>query len=427
MHYKKTILKNGLRVLLAPMKDTQTVTVIVSAGVGSKYETREMNGISHFLEHMVFKGTKKRPRAKDISIALDSVGGEYNAFTGKEQTAYFAKVDVKHIDLALDVVSDIYLNSKIEEKEIDKERGVIIQEIKMYEDTPMMNVGDVFETLVYGDQPAGWEIIGTEDNIKKIRRQDFLSHLKKFYTAENTVAAVAGNFGKIGEAGILKKIEKIFADMPATGDAGKKKVLEKQSNPQIKIKHKKTDQAHLVLGFRARDMFHPDRYALTLLANILGGGMSSRLFLSVREKLGLAYYIRASFESYTDSGYLAVGAGVDTDQRKIEKTVKTILKEIKRIKEIKIGEKELRKAKENIRGRMVLSLESSDEIAGFLVGQELMKGKIESPEKLLAEVDKVSAQDIQRVAREIFVDEKLNLAMIGPMEDSKKLESILHL
>src|SRR3989339_1063426 len=193
MHFKKTILKNGLRVVTAPMKDTQTVTVIVSAGVGSKYETKNINGISHFLEHLFFKGTKKRPKTKDISSALDAVGGEYNAFTGKEQTAYFAKVDARHFDLALDVISDIYLNSKIEEKEIEKERGVILQEINMYEDTPMIQAGDIFEELLYGDQPAGWEIIGTKENIKNLKRPDFLKYLRENYTAPNTVVCVAGN------------------------------------------------------------------------------------------------------------------------------------------------------------------------------------------------------------------------------------------
>ena len=192
MHFKKTILKNGLRLITAPMKDTQTVTVIVTVGAGSKYEDKQNNGISHFLEHMFFKGTKKRPKTKDISEVLDGVGGEYNAFTGKEQTAYFAKVDSKHFDLALDVVSDIYLNSKIDPKEIEKEKGVIIQEINMYEDTPIMQIGDIFEELLYGDQPAGWEITGPKENIRKMKRSDFSEYLAKNYTAPNTVICVSG-------------------------------------------------------------------------------------------------------------------------------------------------------------------------------------------------------------------------------------------
>ncbi|MDI6778461.1 MAG: pitrilysin family protein [Patescibacteria group bacterium] len=427
MHFKKTILKNGLRVVMAPMKDTNTVTVIVSASVGSKYETKKTNGISHFLEHMFFKGTKKRPRTEDISGALDSVGGEYNAFTGKEQTAYFAKVDVRHFDLALDVVSDIYLNSKLEEKEIEKERGVILQELNMYEDTPVVQIGDVFEEILYGDQPAGWEIIGTKENIRNLGRRDFVEYLRKNYTAPNTVVAVTGNFGGIGERGVIGKIRDIFLKMSKKANGKKSRVIESQSAPRIKIKHKKTDQAHLILGFRAYDMFHPDRFALSILANILGGTMSSRLFLSVRERLGLAYYISASYESYTDSGYLAVKAGVGTEREKIEKAVKTIIGEIRKIRDKKVSWRELQKAKDNLRGKMALSLESSDEVAAFLAGQELMKRKIETPDQILARVDKVSADDIMRVARKIFANEKLNLALIGPVENSKYLERILNL
>jgi len=427
MQFKKTIFKNGLRLITAPMKDTSTVTVIVTAGVGSKYEAKPVNGISHFLEHMFFKGTKKRPRTKDISEALDSVGGEFNAFTGKEQTAYYAKVDAKHFDLALDVVSDIYLNSKIEEKEIERERGVIVQEIKMYEDTPIAIIGEVFENLLYGDQPAGWEIIGAEKNIHQIKRRDFVNHLKNFYTAKNTVVCVAGNITEIGKTGAIRKIEKIFSKMSKEKSKAMVKTVERQSAPQIKIKKKKTDQAHLILGFRAYDMFHPDRYALTLLANILGGSMSSRLFLSVRERLGLAYYISASYENYSDSGYLGVKMGVDIDPIKIEKAVKTVLKEIRKIRDKKVSDKELKKAKDNLKGRMALSLESSDEIASFLVSQELARKKIMRPKEIIDQINKVTAADIARVAKDIFKEEKMNLAMIGPMEDRKFLEKILGL
>jgi predicted Zn-dependent peptidase len=424
MHFKKTILKNGLRLITAPMKDTNTVTVIVTAAVGSKYETRENNGISHFLEHLFFKGTRRRPTAKDITESLDAVGGEYNAFTGKEQTAYFAKVDTRHLDLALDVVSDIYLNSKLDAREIEKERGVILQEINMYEDTPIIQVGEEFEKLLYGGQPAGWETIGTKENILKIRREDFLKHWREHYTAPNTVVCVAGN---MKEKKVIGEIGKIFSKMPKKKSREKPKVFEKQVEPRIRIKKKKTDQCHLVLGARSRDMFHPDRFALSVLANILGGTMSSRLFLSVRERLGLAYYISASYESYTDSGYLAVKAGVDIRKEKIEKAARVIVGEIRGIKGRRVSERELKKAKDNLRGKMALSLESSDEVAGFLAGQELMRRKIETPGQILAHVDKVSSSDIMRVAGEIFVNEKLNLAMIGPIGDKKYLEKILRL
>jgi predicted Zn-dependent peptidase len=425
MHFKKTTFKNGLRLITAPMKDTNTVTVIVAVAAGSKYETKNVNGLSHFLEHMFFKGTEKRPRTKDIAESLDAVGGEFNAYTSQESTAYFAKVDKEHIHLAIDVVSDIYLNSKIEEKEIEKERGVILQEINMYEDNPMMTVQEEFENLLYGDQPAGWKVIGTKENIARVSRKDFVDYMKKFYNASNTVVCAVGNFGEIGESGVIGEIGKIFSRMKKGAVNGKAKTLEKQAKPELKIKHKKTDQTHLVLGFRSYNMFHKDRFALALLANILGGTMSSRLFLSVREKLGLAYYVSASDDESSDCGYFSIRAGVDTDKAKIEKTVKTIISEIKKMRAKGVSEKELQKAKDNLRGKMALSLESSDEVAAFLAGQELSRREIKKPDEIISQIDKVKKNDILRVVKDIFVDRKLNLAMIGPIEDGKFLERIL--
>lgn len=427
MHFKKTILKNGLRVITVPMKDTNTVTVIVAVAAGSKYETKDSNGLSHFLEHMMFKGTKKRPKTKDIAGALDAVGGEFNAFTSEEITAYYAKVDKEHIGLAVDVVSDIYLNSKIEAREIERERGVILQEINMREDTPMVDVQEEFEHLLYGDQPAGWKVIGTKENIIRVQQKDFLDYRKKFYNAGNTIVCVCGNFDSKGEKEVIRELGKVFAKMRKNGANKKQKTVERQSKPALKIKHKKTDQVHLILGFRGYDMFHSDRYILALLANILGGGMSSRLFLAVRERLGLAYYVKASSEEYSDCGYFAVAAGVDTSRAKIEKTVKTILKQIKTVRDKGVSESELRKAKDNVRGKMALSLESSDEVASFLAGQELSRREIKKPDEIMAEIEKVKKSDILRVAREVFVNEKLNLALIGPAEDGGFLKKILKL
>jgi len=424
MHFKKTTFKNGLRLITAPMKDTNTVTVIVAVAAGSKYETKKINGLSHFLEHMFFKGTKKRPKTKDIAETLDAVGGEFNAYTSTESTAYYAKVDKEHLSLAVDVVSDIFLNSKIEAKEIEKERGVILQEINMYEDNPMMSVQEEFENLLYGDQPAGWKVIGTKENIAKVGRKDFVDYMKKFYNASNTVVCVVGNFR---EAGVIKEVGKIFSRMRKGYVNKKQRTTEKQAKPELKIKHKKTDQAHLVLGFRGYNMFHKDRFALALLANILGGTMSSRLFLSVRERLGLAYYVSASDDESSDCGYFSVRAGVDTDKAKIEKTVRVILGEIGKVRARGVSEKELKKAKDNLRGKMALSLESSDDVAAFLAGQEIGRREIKKPEEIMRQIDKVKRNDILRVARDIFVNEKLNLAMIGPMEDGKFLEKILKL
>jgi len=427
MHFKKTTFKNGLRIITAPMKDTNTVTVIVAVAAGSKYETRNINGLSHFIEHMFFKGTEKRPKTKDIAEALDAVGGEYNAYTSQESTAYFAKVDKEHIDLAIDVVSDIYLHSKIDAKEIEKERGVILQEINMYEDTPMLAVQEEFEHLLYGDQPAGWKVIGTKENIARVGRKDFVDYMKEFYNAKNTVVCVAGNFGEKGEGGTIREIGKVFSKMQKGRENTKQKTAESQSKPELKIKRKKTDQAHLVLGFRGYNMFHPDRYALALLANILGGTMSSRLFLSVRERLGLAYYISASSDEYSDCGYFSIRAGVDTDKAKIEKTVRTIVRELRKIRDRGASEKELQKAKDNIRGKMAISLESSDDVASFLAGQELARREIKKPGEIMRKIDAVKKSDVSKVAKDVFQDDKLNLAVIGPIEDKRFLERILKL
>jgi predicted Zn-dependent peptidase len=291
----------------------------------------------------------------------------------------------------------------------------------------MMSVGEEFENLLYGDQPAGWKVIGTKENIAAVGRKDFVDYIQKFYNASNTVVCAVGNFGEIGESGLIREIGKIFSKM-RKGDVNKKqKTTENQTKPELKIKHKKTDQAHLVLGFRGYNMFHKDRFALALLANILGGTMSSRLFLSVRERLGLAYYVSASDDKSSDCGYFSVRAGVDTDKKKIEKTVKVILGEIRGIRERGVRDRELQKAKDNLRGKMALSLESSDEVAAFLAGQELSRREIKKPDEIIRQIDKVKKADILRVARDIFVNNGLNLALIGPIEDKEFLKRILML
>ncbi len=423
MHYKKTILKNGLRIITAPMEGTETATVLVMVGVGSRYETEEQAGISHFIEHMFFKGTKKRPDALSISEELDSVGGEFNAFTGKDKTAYYAKMDAAHLDTALDVIADIYLNSKLEVKEIEKEKGTIIQEINMYEDMPMKNVEDVFENLLYEKQNLGREIIGYKKTVSGFKRQDFLDYMKRFYVANNTVVCVAG---KIDEKSVAEKVEKYFSQMKKAREPEIEKTIEKQNAPKVKIKNKKTDQTHLILGVRAYNIFHPDRYALNLLSVILGGNMSSRLFIQVRERQGLAYYIRSGVENYQDVGYLAAQSGVE--HKNLEKTIQTILKEFKKISRRKVSEKELQKAKDYIKGKMVMGLESSESVASFLIEQEIEKNEIETPTQIFEKIDKVSAEDILRVARDIFVPEKLNLAVIGPHKNNNgKLEKLLKL
>jgi len=421
MKYKKIVLKNGLRIITVPMHETQTVTVMIMVGVGSRYETEKEAGISHFIEHMFFKGTKKRPTTLHISEELDAIGGEFNAFTSKDKTMYFAKVDSKHVNTALDVVCDMYLNSKIDEKEIEKERGTILQELNMYEDTPTRNVSDVFETMLYPD-PLGREIIGSKKTLMSFRRKDFADYMERFYRANDTVVCVAGKFN---EKDILNKIKKYFGQM----EVGKKpkivKVFENQKKSEIKIKFKKTDQTHFVLGTRAYDFNHKDRFALALLSIILGGSMSSRLFIEVREKRGLAYYVRTMVESYEDVGYIATQAGVE--HKNLELAVKTILAEYKKISQEKVNSKELQKAKDYIKGKTVMGMEASDEVAMFFIDQEVMKKKITALSDKFKLIDKVTEDDIMRVAKDVFRNEKLNLAVIGPHKDKSKLEKTIKL
>jgi len=415
--YKKTTLKNGLRVVSVPVKNANSVTVLILVGTGSKYETKDINGISHFLEHMFFKGTKKRPDTLNISETLDRIGGEYNAFTSKEVTGFWAKVDKKHTDVALDWISDMFLNSKFEEEEIQREKGVIVEELNMYLDTPMSYVSELFEDLLYGDQPAGWRIVGEKENILSFDRQKVLNYFKTHYSSENTVICVAGDLKK---EQIQSKINKYFLKTEKRESPKKAVVRENQSEAQVLIHHKKTDQTHFCLGVRAYNMFDPRRYALSLMAIILGGNMSSRLFISVRERNGLAYYVHTSSEYTTDAGYLVTQAGIKNDS--LGKAITLILREYSDLKNKKITPKELKKAKDYLRGKMALSLDATDAQASFYAMQEVMGQKVLTPEQKLKIVDKVTVNDIKNVAEDIFRPENINLAVIGPIEENKREE-----
>lgn len=417
---KKITLDNGLRIITVPIKNTKAVTFLIWVKTGSKYETKEINGISHFLEHMFFKGTEKRPNTLAIAETLDRIGGEYNAFTSNEMTGYWAKVDSKHQDIALDWISDIFLNSKLEEKEIEREKGVIIEEINMLSDTPISYINDLWDKILYGDQPAGWPIIGEKENILKFNRKKITNYLKNHYSSSNTVICVAGD---INPTLIEKKIKKYFGKINEKKPLPKIKVVEKQQKPEALIHFKETDQTHLCLGVRTYNIFHLQRYALVLLAIILGGNMSSRLFISVRERHGLAYYIRTGSENNTDNGNLMTQAGVD--HKNIEKVIDLILKEYKSFKNKLITKEELQKAKDYIKGNMALSLESSDSQASFYAGQEILEEKILTPDEIFKKIDQVSVNDIKKVAMDIFQPEKLNLAVIGPIKDKEKFDKLL--
>jgi predicted Zn-dependent peptidase len=411
--------KLGPIVIASPIKGIKTVTILVLFGIGSKYENKGNNGAAHFVEHMLFKGTIKRPNAKIISEDLDKIGGEYNAFTSKEYTGYYVKVNTDYFNLALDWISDIVLNSQFDEEEMNKERGVILEEMNMCQDNPMEYVGEVFESLVYGNQPAGWEILGTKKNIKSISRNKLFNFKKRNYLRSNCVICLAGNF----EKDALEKTMQKFSKLPLGEKPSRSKVRDNQKTPRFKIQYKKTDQSHCILGFQTVNLFDKRRYPLNLLAVILGKGMSSRLFSEVREKRGLAYHISADSNIYTDSGYLAVQAGLDS--ARFEEALKVILQEFYKIAKEKVEEEELKKAKEYLKGMTSISMESSNNQASYYGNQQLLKGKIETLEEKFKILNEVTSTDILKVAKEFLVPSKFNLAVISSNKDKKKIEKII--
>jgi predicted Zn-dependent peptidase len=418
---KEKKLKNGLRFISAPIKGTKTVTALFMVATGSKYEEKSNNGISHFLEHMFFKGTKKRPNTKIISGELDSIGANFNAFTSKEMTGYWIKADSSKIDLVLDVLSDMLLNSKFDAKEINREKGTIIEEVNMYHDNPLMYIEDVFEECLYGNTPAGWDVIGTKENILNFKRKDFVDYFKSQYGSNNSIFCLAGDI----KPGAEKKVDKyfsVFSESEVKEQAG---VKENQSKPNLKLIFKDSKQATISLGVRAYPANHKDEYIAKLLSVILGGSMSSRLFIELRERKGLAYYIRTQVENYTDSGYLSTQAGVPVE--KIEDAIKIILREYKKISKTLVSKEELKQNKDLIKGRSTIQLEVSDNVANWYARQAILRDKLLSPEEMYKKINKIKAEDIRRVAKEIFVNKNLNLAIIGPYKDSKRFVKILKL
>lgn len=408
MKYSVKTLKNGLRIVTVPMKDNPTVTVLTLVGTGSDYETKELGGISHFLEHMCFKGTTKRPTSSIISHELDSLGCEYNAFTDHEMTGYYAKGNSKHFKKLLDVVGDIYLNSTFPETEIEKEKGVIVEEINMYEDMPAQQVHYLFDELVYGDSSAGRNIAGTHETVRSMNRNNFVEYKNSQYTAPNTIVVVAGNIdAKIA----TKEVEKIFGDLVNKNPNKKEKAVVKNDS-KIKIKNKKTDQVHLMLGLKSYDRNNPKNKILRMLSGVLGAGMSSRLFNKLREEMGVCYYVGSYISSRKDSGMFVINAGVTTERT--NEVIKVLLDELKRFTTELVTEAELKKVQNLLIGNMLLGLESSDDIANFYGNQMLLKGEIKTIKDKEKEILAVTPKDIMKIAKELIKNESLRLAIVGP-------------
>ena len=418
--FRKTTLQNGLRVVTEKLEGTKAVTVLVLVGAGSRYEDKSLRGISHFLEHMFFKGADRYKNTKEVSEAIDSVGGEFNAFTGKEYAGYYVKVAGENVKVACDVLSDMMVNSRFDQKEIEKERGVILEEYNMYQDTPMYQIGWNFERLVFGDQPLGWDQIGTKELITTVNQDDFVKYKGKLYTPDNTVIAVVGN---IENKAAVDLVEKYF-----TVEDGKKdytfKALDKGlDGGKVSLTEKKTEQAHIAVGFPGYAEGHKDHWVKKLLSVILGGNMSSRMFLGVREAKGLAYYIHTSTDNYNDGGAIVTNAGVDL--KRIDEAITGVIEQYRMVRDADVPEAEVKKAKAYLKGKMVLSLEDSEEYAHLLAKYELLRGTAKDPGDIMKMIDAVSVKDVRRVAEDLFVEEKMKCAVIGPYDDKGRFEELL--
>jgi predicted Zn-dependent peptidase len=418
--FERHSLGNGLRVLLAPMPQATSVTCMIMLAAGSRYETSETSGIAHFAEHMFFKGTERRPTARDIGMEVDGIGGEFNAFTGKEYTGYYVKCATEFRDTALDVLVDMLRNSKFPEDEIEREKGVIDEEMNMYYDTPRDFIGGVYEELLYGDQPLGWDIIGRKETVRAAKRETFLDYTGRWYKPGRMVVGLGGNVGDDP----LGRIEELLGDLPAA-ETGQPPPLKPQGSdgPRLKIHRKQSDQAHLCLGVPSYPLDHPDRYVLQLLATVLGTGMSSRLFTEVRERRGLAYYVFGINHSYTDAGSLYSQAGVDINRA--DEAVETIAHELRRIAEEPVESEELEKSRNLAKGRFLLQLENPQGMIMFGLRREVLEGAAVDPEEVQEGLDAVTAEDIQRVAQDVIGRNGLNLALIGPFDEAEKFEHLL--
>jgi predicted Zn-dependent peptidase len=418
--YERTTLPNNLRLLSSSMDHAQSVTVMIMLAAGSRYETRETNGIAHFAEHMFFKGTERRPTARDIAGEVDAIGGEFNAFTGKEYTGYYVKCAAEHAPVALDVLVDMLRHSRFEADEIEREKGVIVEEMNMYFDTPRDYIGGVYESLLYGDQPLGWDIIGLKETVRGATRETFLDYLGRWYKPSRMVVGLGGKV----DAALRAEIEARLGDLEdaETGRPAPADVPE-ANGPRVKVHTKTSDQAHLCLGVPSYPLNHPDRYALQLVATVLGGGMSSRLFTEVRERRGLAYYVFGTNHSYTDAGSLFAQAGVDINR--IDDAVSTVAAELKRIAGEEVPSDELEKARNFAKGRFVLQLESPHGTIMFGLRREVLEGRAAEPQEVLDGLDAVTAADVQRVAQDLLGTNGLNLGLIGPFEDAERFEKLL--
>jgi predicted Zn-dependent peptidase len=418
--YERHTLSNGLRVVTAPLDHAQSVACYIMLAAGSRYEGAGNRGIAHFAEHMFFKGTERRPTARDLSMEVDKIGGEFNAFTSKEYTGYYIRCAGEQRDTALDVLVDMLRNSKFDPEELEREKGVILEEMNMYYDTPRDYVGSVYEELIFGSNPLGWETLGTRETIKAATRETFVDYIEEWYTPPRMVVGVAGMVGD----DLLPKLEELLGDLSGNGDGTPAPAdLPHSTEPQIALRRKESDQANICVGVPSYPLTHPDRYALQMLGTVLGTGMSSRLFLEVREQRGLAYYVYALNSAFTDAGTLVSQAGVDLNRA--DEAVKVIADEFRKLAEERVPADELEKSRALAKGRFVLQTESPNGLMLFGLRREVLEGRAAEPEELLAGLDAVTAEDVQRVAQDVIGTNGMRLAVIGPFDDEEPFRTAL--
>lgn len=417
--HKVDILKNGVKVVTRPMDNMESASIGVWLRTGGRYEDKATNGISHLLEHLLFKGTKTRDM-KAIKEAIEGRGGSFNGFTSEEFTCYLVKVLAKDAELGLDILSDMVLNPRLDAGEIEKEKNVIIEEINMYKDIPSQHVHEILAEMMWPDQPLGMPLAGSVESVKSITRDTLVAYKERYYNPKNMVVVGAG---KIGEAEFLRLSRKFLDGVKPDRPSFFTKARFDQKAPAFKIHFKETEQTHVALGLHTLDRFHPDKHIASLLNVVLGANMSSRLFHIVRDEMALCYEISSSIRRYEDCGAFAVSAGVD--HKKFIKALEVILRELARTAKEPVSEEELRRAKEYYKGQLLFALE--DTMSHMLwLGEKIAAGEsdLNIPD-ILAKVEKVRAEDIMRVASDMFRTDNLNLAVISPVKEEKKVKEIL--
>ncbi len=432
IEYHKHVLKNGLTVLFIPMAGVRSATVLALANTGSRYEPEQWSGISHFLEHMVFKGTHSYPTAQDLAAAVDAVGAEFNAFTSKEYTGYYVKASSQHVKLAIDVVSDMVLTPTLRSEDLEREKGVIIEELNMYNDTPSRHIGNVFERLLFAKSSLGRDIIGTKETIRSLKREDFLKYMQQWYGLGNVVVTVAGDAQVLKSKQMMDWIEEAFQKPSDTkrkngGERNLGKPFPFKNHPKIYIEHKKTDQAHFILGVPGIKRTDKDRYALLVLSVLFGGNMSSRLFTEVREKRGLCYYVRSDMDFYQDTGMFGAAAGVDPSR--VEEAVRVVKEELFHLLDTSgsrvITMQEIQRAKDFLTGKTLLDTEDTESVANFYGGNQLLSGEVKTYSQLIKEISRVKLEDVQAVAKRLIKKDLVHFAMIGPFKTDAVFKKII--